>query len=186
MILIFLKISQAEIVNLIPKTQKIKASNASVRVIADHIRSTAFMIVDGIIPSNEGRGYVLRRIIRRAIRHGHKLGIEETFFYKLVSVLAKQNKGAYPELISKQSHVEKVLEKEEDRFIQTLDIGMGMLESAINEISGKEISGVLAFKLYDTYGFPVDLTADVARERGLTIDMEGFESEMMLQKDRAT
>ncbi|MDB9976096.1 alanine--tRNA ligase [Candidatus Thioglobus sp.] len=173
------------IVNLIPKAQKIKASNASVRVIADHIRSTAFMIVDGIIPSNEGRGYVLRRIIRRAIRHGHKLGIEETFFYKLVAVLAKQNKSAYPELISKQSHVEKVLEKEEDRFIQTLDNGMGILESAINEISGKEISGVVAFKLYDTYGFPVDLTADVARERGFTIDMDGFEAEMMLQKERA-
>jgi len=173
------------IVNLIPKAQKIQASNASVRVIADHIRSTAFMIFDGIIPSNEGRGYVLRRIIRRAIRHGHKLGIEETFFYKLVSVLAKQNKNAYPELISKQAHVEKVLEKEEDRFIQTLDIGMGMLESAINEISGKEISGFVVFKLYDTYGFPVDLTADVARERGLTIDMDGFEAEMMLQKERA-
>ena len=173
------------IVNLIPKTKKIKASNASVRVIADHIRSTTFMIVDGIIPSNEGRGYVLRRIIRRAIRHGHKLGIEETFFYKLVAVLAKQNKSAYPELISKQSHVEKVLEKEEGRFIQTLDIGMGILESAINEISGKEISGIMAFKLYDTYGFPIDLTADVARERGLTVDMGGFEAEMMLQKERA-
>ncbi len=173
------------IVNLIPNAQNIQASNASVRVIADHIRSTAFMIVDGIIPSNEGRGYVLRRIIRRAIRHGHKIGIEDIFFYKLVSVLAKQNKGAYPELISKQIHVEKVLEKEEDRFIQTLDIGMGMLESAINEISGKEISGFVAFKLYDTYGFPVDLTADVARERGLTVDMEGFEAEMMLQKERA-
>jgi len=173
------------IVNLIPKAQNIQVSNASVRVIADHIRSTAFMIVDGIIPSNEGRGYVLRRIIRRAIRHGHKIGIEDIFFYKLVSVLAKQNKGAYPELISKQTHVEKVLEKEEDRFIQTLDIGMGMLESAINEISGKEISGFVAFKLYDTYGFPVDLTADVARERGLTVDMEGFEAEMMLQKERA-
>ncbi len=173
------------IVNLIPKAQNIQASNASVRVIADHIRSTAFMIVDGIIPSNEGRGYVLRRIIRRAIRHGHKIGIEDIFFYKLVSVLAKQNKGAYPELISKQTHVEKVLEKEEDRFIQTLDIGMGMLESAINEISGKEISGFVAFKLYDTYGFPVDLTADVAREQGLTVDMDGFEAEMMLQKERA-
>jgi len=173
------------IINLTPKAQKIKTSNASVRVIADHIRSTAFMIIDGIIPSNEGRGYVLRRIIRRAIRHGHKLGIEKTFFHKLVSVLAKQNKSAYPELISKQPHVEKVLEKEEDRFIQTLDIGMGMLESAINEISGKEISGVVAFKLYDTYGFPVDLTADVARECGLTIDMEGFEAEMNLQKERA-
>ena len=173
------------IVNLIPKAQKIQASHASVRVIADHIRSTAFMIVDGIIPSNEGRGYVLRRIIRRAIRHGHKLGIEEIFFYKLASFLASQNKNAYPELSANQSHVEKVLKKEEDRFIQTLDTGMGILESAIEGISGKEISGVVAFKLYDTYGFPVDLTADVARERGLTVDMEGFETEMTLQKERA-
>ena len=146
------------IVNLIPKAQKIQASHASVRVIADHIRSTAFMIVDGIIPSNEGRGYVLRRIIRRAIRHGHKLGIEEIFFYKLASFLASQNKNAYPELSANQSHVEKVLKKEEDRFIQTLDTGMGILESAIEGISGKEINGVVAFKLYDTYGFPVDLT----------------------------
>ncbi|MGY8874588.1 MAG: alanine--tRNA ligase [Gammaproteobacteria bacterium] len=173
------------IVNLIPKAQKIQASHASVRVIADHIRSTAFMIVDGIIPSNEGRGYVLRRIIRRAIRHGHKLGIEEIFFYKLASFLASQNKNAYPELSANQSHVEKVLKKEEDRFIQTLDTGMGILESAIEGISGKEISGVVAFKLYDTYGFPVDLTADVARERGLTVDMDGFETEMTLQKERA-
>ncbi len=173
------------IVNLIPKAQKIQASHASVRVIADHIRSTAFMIVDGIIPSNEGRGYVLRRIIRRAIRHGHKLGIEEIFFYKLASFLASQNKNAYPELSANQSHVEKVLKKEEDRFIQTLDTGMGILESAIEGISGKEISGVVAFKLYDTYGFPVDLTADVARERGLTVNMDGFEAEMTLQKERA-
>ena len=173
------------IVNLIPKAQKIQASHASVRVIADHIRSTAFMIVDGIIPSNEGRGYVLRRIIRRAIRHGHKLGIEEIFFYKLASFLASQNKNAYPELSANQSHVEKVLKKEEGRFIQTLDTGMGILESAIEGISGKEISGVVAFKLYDTYGFPVDLTADVARERGLTVDMDGFETEMTLQKERA-
>ncbi|WP_416695936.1 alanine--tRNA ligase [Candidatus Pseudothioglobus sp. Uisw_050_01] len=173
------------IVNLIPKVQKIQASHASVRVIADHIRSTAFMIVDGIIPSNEGRGYVLRRIIRRAIRHGHKLGIEEIFFYKLASFLASQNKNSYPELSANLSHVEKVLKKEEDRFIQTLDTGMGILESVIKGISGKEISGVVAFKLYDTYGFPVDLTADVARERGLTVDMDGFETEMTLQKERA-
>ena len=173
------------IVNLIPKAQKIQASHASVRVIADHIRSTSFMIVDGIIPSNEGRGYVLRRIIRRAIRHGHKLGIEEIFFYKLASFLASQNKNAYPELSANQSHVEKVLKKEEDRFIQTLDTGMGILESAIEGISGKEISGVVAFKLYDTYGFPVDLTADVARERGLTVNMDGFEAEMTLQRERA-
>ena len=174
-----------DIVKLTPKTEKVQDSNASVRVIADHIRSTAFMVVDGIIPSNEGRGYVLRRIIRRAIRHGHKLGINKTFFYKLVSTLAKQNKSAYPELISVQSSVEKILKKEEERFAQTLDIGMDILNNAINELSGEEISGEIAFKLYDTYGFPVDLTADVARERDLTIDMKSFETEMMLQKQRA-
>ena len=170
---------------LVPNEQGIESTHASVRVIADHIRSTAFMIVDGISPSNEGRGYVLRRIIRRAIRHGHKLGISEIFFYKLVSVLSIQNKLAYPELISNQDQVEKILKKEEERFIQTLDTGMSILESAIEDISGSEISGEVAFKLYDTYGFPVDLTADVARERGLTIDMAGFDSEMNIQKERA-
>ena len=170
---------------LVPNEQGIESTHASVRVIADHIRSTAFMIVDGISPSNEGRGYVLRRIIRRAIRHGHKLGISEIFFYKLVSVLSIQNKLAYPELISNQGQVEKTLRKEEERFIQTLDTGMSILESAIEDISGSEISGEVAFKLYDTYGFPVDLTADVARERGLTIDMAGFDSEMNIQKERA-
>ncbi len=170
---------------LVPNEQGIESTHASVRVIADHIRSTAFMIVDGISPSNEGRGYVLRRIIRRAIRHGHKLGISEIFFYKLVSVLSSQNKLAYPELISKQGQVEQTLRKEEERFIQTLDTGMSILESAIEDISGSEISGEVAFKLYDTYGFPVDLTADVARERGLKIDMAGFDSEMNIQKERA-
>ena len=170
---------------LVPNEQGIESTHASVRVIADHIRSTAFMIVDGISPSNEGRGYVLRRIIRRAIRHGHKLGISEIFFYKLVSVLSSQNKSAYPELISNQGQVEQTLRKEEERFIQTLDTGMSILESAIEDISGSEISGEVAFKLYDTYGFPVDLTADVARERGLTIDMAGFDSEMNIQKERA-
>ncbi|MFL2507998.1 MAG: alanine--tRNA ligase [Candidatus Pseudothioglobus sp.] len=170
---------------LVPNEQGIESTHASVRVIADHIRSTAFMIVDGISPSNEGRGYVLRRIIRRAIRHGHKLGISEIFFYKLVSVLSSQNKLAYPELISNQGQVEQTLKKEEERFIQTLDTGMIILESAIEDISGSEISGEVAFKLYDTYGFPVDLTADVARERGLTIDMAGFDSEMNIQKERA-
>ena len=170
---------------LVPNEQGIESTHASVRVIADHIRSTAFMIVDGISPSNEGRGYVLRRIIRRAIRHGHKLGISEIFFYKLVSVLSSQNKLAYPELISNQGQVEQTLRKEEERFIQTLDTGMSILESAIEDISGSEISGEVAFKLYDTYGFPVDLTADVARERGLTIDMAGFDSEMNIQKERA-
>jgi alanyl-tRNA synthetase len=173
------------VVALVPNEQGIESTHASVRVIADHIRSTAFMIVDGISPSNEGRGYVLRRIIRRAIRHGHKLGISEIFFYKLVSVLSSQNKLAYPELISNQGQVEQTLRKEEERFIQTLDTGMSILESAIEDMSGSEISGEVAFKLYDTYGFPVDLTADVAREQGLTIDMAGFDSEMNIQKERA-
>ena len=170
---------------LVPKDKGAEPTNASVRVIADHIRSTAFMVVDGITPSNEGRGYVLRRIIRRAIRHGHKLGISEIFFYKLVSVLSNQNKLAYPELTSNQDKVEQTLKKEEERFIQTLDTGMSILESAIDEISGTEISGEVAFKLYDTYGFPIDLTADVARERGLSIDMKGFDAAMNVQKDRA-
>ena len=170
---------------LIPKDKVAESTNASVRVIADHIRSTAFMVVDGITPSNEGRGYVLRRIIRRAIRHGHKLGISEIFFYKLVSVLSNQNKLAYPELTSNQDQVEQTLKKEEERFIQTLDTGMSILESAIEEISGTEISGEVAFKLYDTYGFPIDLTADVARERGLSIDMKGFDAAMNVQKERA-
>ena len=170
---------------LVPKDKGAESTNASVRVIADHIRSTAFMVVDGITPSNEGRGYVLRRIIRRAIRHGHKLGISEIFFYKLVSVLSNQNKLAYPELTSNQDKVEQTLKKEEERFIQTLDTGMSILESAIEEISGTEISGEVAFKLYDTYGFPIDLTADVARERGLSIDMKGFDAAMNVQKERA-
>jgi len=173
------------IVKLTPKVAKIKGDNASVRVIADHIRSTAFMIVDGITPDNEGRGYVLRRIIRRAIRHGHKLGIEEIFFYKLIPLLAQQYEKAFPELMTNLSHVEKVLKKEEERFIKTLDLGMGILETAIDELKGKDIDGEIAFKLYDTYGFPVDLTADIARERGLTVDMEGFEIKMKEQKDRA-
>ena len=180
----FIELTNA-VAALVPKDKGVQSSNASVRVIADHIRSTAFMVVDGITPSNEGRGYVLRRIIRRAIRHGHKLGISEIFFYKLVSVLSNQNKLAYPELTSNQDQVEQTLKKEEERFIQTLDTGMSILESAIEEISGTEISGKVAFKLYDTYGFPIDLTADVARERGLSIDMKGFDAAMNVQKERA-
>ena len=175
----------AEIVALTPKENNITDDNASVRVIADHIRSTAFMIVDGILPSNEGRGYVLRRIIRRAIRHGHTLGIKDVFFYKLAKVLAGQYNIACPEMAENLTNVEKALEKEEGRFIQTLDLGMGILEAAIDELKGTEIDGETAFKLYDTYGFPVDLTADVARERGLTIDMTGFDRAMDEQKNRA-
>jgi alanyl-tRNA synthetase (EC 6.1.1.7) len=173
------------VVDLTPKTHGIKEDDASVRVIADHIRSTAFMIVDGVIPSNEGRGYVLRRIIRRAIRHGHKIGINKVFFYRLAPVLALELKSVYPELKKALANVEKVLKKEEKRFVQTLDQGMGILEEAIDNLKGSELDGETVFKLYDTYGFPVDLTADVARERDLTIDMLGFETEMTKQRERA-
>ena len=173
------------IVDLTPSVNSIKQSDSSVRVIADHIRSTAFMIVDEVIPSNEGRGYVLRRIIRRAIRHGHKIGIDKVFFYRLAPVLALELKQVYPELKLALANVEKVLKREEERFAQTLDQGMGILEDAISNLKGSEIDGETVFKLYDTYGFPADLTADVARERELTIDMPGFEAQMTKQRDRA-
>ncbi|KAA0451581.1 MAG: alanine--tRNA ligase [Candidatus Thioglobus sp.] len=164
---------------------KIKDDNASVRVIADHIRSTAFMIVDGVIPANEGRGYVLRRIIRRAIRHGHKLGISGVFFYRLAPILALEFKQAYPELKKSLANVEQVLKREEQRFAQTLDQGIDILTEAIDKLQGSKIDGKTVFKLYDTYGFPADLTADVAREHGLSIDTAGFEVEMTKQKERA-
>jgi alanyl-tRNA synthetase len=159
--------------------------SSSLNVIADHIRACAFLIVDGVLPGNEGRGYVLRRIIRRAIRHGKKLGTDDAFFYKLVAPLAKEMGDAYPELPKAQAHVEKVLKKEELRFAETLDQGMEILESAIAELDGTELSGEVVFKLYDTYGFPVDLTADIARERSLSIDEKGFEDAMSAQRDRA-
>jgi alanyl-tRNA synthetase len=138
-----------------------------------------------VIPSNEGRGYVLRRIIRRAIRHGHKIGIDKVFFYRLAPILALEMKDVYPELKKALANVEKVLKREEQRFAQTLDQGMGILEEAIANLKGSQIDGETVFKLYDTFGFPVDLTADVARERDLTIDMPGFEVEMTKQRDRA-
>jgi len=159
--------------------------NNSLKVIADHIRSCSFMIVDGVIPSNEGRGYVLRRIIRRAIRHGHKLGIRDSFFSKLVAALVEQMGDAYPELTKMQGQVEKVLKQEEIRFAETLDQGMAILEQAIKDLSGKEIPGETVFKLYDTYGFPYDLTADIARERNLTVDKKGFDKAMDEQRERA-
>ena len=159
--------------------------SSSLNVIADHIRACSFLIVDGVLPGNEGRGYVLRRIIRRAIRHGKKLGTDGLFFHKLVAPLVQEMGGAYPELAKSQAHVEKVLAKEEKRFAETLDQGMEILESAIAELDGKELPGDVVFKLYDTYGFPVDLTADVARERGLSVDQAGFESAMQAQKDKA-
>jgi alanyl-tRNA synthetase len=163
---------------------KDKAS-PSLRVIADHIRACSFLITDGVLPSNEGRGYVLRRIIRRAIRHGYKLGMEKPFFHKLVKALDAEMGGAYPELRKAAPHVEKVLLQEEERFAETLDQGMRLLETAIKDMKGKTLSGETVFKLYDTYGFPADLTNDIARERGLAIDEAGFEKEMESQRDRA-
>ncbi|MCB1671747.1 MAG: alanine--tRNA ligase [Gammaproteobacteria bacterium] len=160
-------------------------SRPSLQVIADHIRSCSFLIVDGVIPSNEGRGYVLRRIIRRAVRHGYQLGVKEVFFYRLVSALVTAMGEAYPELVERQAFVEKVLNEEEQQFARTLEHGMGILEQAIERLEGKVIPGETVFRLYDTYGFPVDLTADVAREHGLTLDMAGFEQAMNEQKTRA-
>ncbi|MBE9396075.1 alanine--tRNA ligase [Pontibacterium sp. N1Y112] len=159
--------------------------NKSLRVIADHIRSCSFLITDGVLPSNEGSGYVLRRIIRRAIRHGNKLGAKGPFFNQLVAALVKEMGEAYPELAKAQDQIERVLLKEEQQFAKTLDNGMGLLQNAMDELEGKVISGETVFKLYDTYGFPVDLTADVARENELTIDMEGFETAMEAQRERA-
>ncbi len=150
-------------------------SNQSLRVIADHIRSCSFMIVDGVLPGNEGRGYVLRRIIRRAIRHGNKLGAEQTFFHKIVDVLVEQMGDAYPELTNKKDFITKTLLTEEQQFAKTLKNGMRILEQYIEGMSGTEIEGDIVFKLKDTYGFPDDLTADYARERGLTIDKAGFD-----------
>jgi alanyl-tRNA synthetase len=157
----------------------------SLQVIADHIRSASFLIADGVFPSNEGRGYVLRRIIRRAIRHGHRLGAEEVFFYKLVPTLVDLMGEAYPELARGQKQIEKVLSQEEERFIETLDNGLKILDRDIDEMKGDTIPGSTIFQLYDTYGFPVDLTADIARERNLKLDMDGFNKEMEAQRERA-
>ena len=157
----------------------------SLRVIADHIRSCSFLITDGVMPSNEGRGYVLRRIIRRAIRHGHKLEAKSHFFHKIVSSLAKQMGGAYPELIEQQNIIEKILRIEEEQFGRTLDRGMLLLEDMLSNLKGDTIAGDDVFKLYDTYGFPADLTADIARERSITIDHDGFDAAMNKQRKRA-
>src|SRR3989344_1735234 len=157
----------------------------SLNVVADHIRAAAFLIIDGVLPSNEGRGYVLRRLIRRAIRHGHKLGAHETFFYKLVGPLCEQMGDAYPELNQQRPQVERVLQQEEDRFNETLDQGLRILENDIAALKGNTISGSIIFKLYDTYGFPADLTRDIALERNLKLDMPGFELEMEAQRERA-
>jgi alanine--tRNA ligase len=162
----------------------------SLRIIADHIRSCAFLIVDGVLPSNEGRGYVLRRIIRRAVRQGTKLGLHAPFFHKLVGSLAEEMGDAYPELTRAREHVERVLRQEEERFRETLEQGLKVLEQAIaglktDQPGGAVLSGETIFRLYDTFGFPVDLTGDIARERGLALDREGFEREMHAQRERA-
>ncbi|MBV8062080.1 MAG: alanine--tRNA ligase, partial [Nevskia sp.] len=160
-------------------------SSASLKVIADHIRATSFLIADGVVPSNEGRGYVLRRIMRRAIRHGYKLGLNEPFFYKLVAPLGEAMGGAYPELVEKRALIERVVKQEEEAFALTLGKGMRLLEEAIASAKAGVIPGEAVFRLYDTYGFPVDLTADIARERGLALDSEGYEREMRAQQERS-
>ena len=158
---------------------------SSLRVIADHIRASAFLVADGVLPSNEGRGYVLRRIIRRAIRHGFMLGQREPFFHRIVATLEATMGEAYPELTAQRAHIEKVLEQEELRFAETLAQGMALLDGAIGRLAGTQIPGETVFRLYDTYGFPVDLTSDIARERGLSIDEAGFEAAMEEQRARA-
>jgi len=159
--------------------------SSSLRVIADHIRACAFLVVDGVLPSNEGRGYVLRRIIRRAVRHGYKLGVEEPFFWRLVEPLIDEMGDAYPELPHNRELVERVLRQEEVRFRETLEQGLRLLAEDLENLDGDTVPGETVFKLYDTYGFPVDLTADVAREQGLHLDMEGFEAAMTSQRERA-
>ncbi|MGH8649470.1 MAG: alanine--tRNA ligase-related protein, partial [Burkholderiales bacterium] len=154
------------------------------KVIADHIRATSFLIVDGVIPSNEGRGYVLRRIIRRAIRHGYRLGQTQPFFHRIVDDLARAMGGAYPELQSARTRVAQVLKQEEERFAETLENGMRVLEGALTR-EDRMLDGETVFQLYDTFGFPVDLTADIARERGVRVDYAGFEAAMERQRERA-
>ena len=159
--------------------------NPSLKVIADHIRSCSFLIADGVVPSNDGRGYVLRRIIRRACRHGHKLGATDSFFYKIVAPLVAEMGEAFPELKQTQAQIERILKAEEEQFAKTLEQGLRILEQDLVHLEGSVIPGSVVFKLYDTYGFPMDLTADIARERELTVDEEGFEREMQAQRERA-
>src|SRR5207344_2960040 len=166
------------------ETHQKDLKNPSLNVIADHIRACSFLIVDGVIPGNEGRGYVLRRIIRRAIRHGYKLGQKQAFFYLLVEDLARVMGDAYPELPASKGRVAAVLKQEEERFADTLEHGMQVLEGALHR-EDRMLDGETVFKLYDTYGFPVDLTADIARERGIQVDFAGFEAEMQQQRERA-
>ena len=159
--------------------------NPSLKVIADHIRSCSFLIADGVVPANDGRGYVLRRIIRRACRHGNKLGATGSFFYKIVPALVKEMGEAFPELKQNQAQIERILKTEEEQFAKTLEQGLRILEQDLAEIEGSVIPGSVVFKLYDTYGFPMDLTADIARERDLAVDEVGFEREMEAQRIRA-
>jgi len=166
-------------------TQCKDPKNASLKVLADHIRSCAFLIADGVQPSNEGRGYVLRRIIRRALRHGHKLGAKGVFFHNLVAPLGEVMGEAYPELLAKGDLIAKAIQAEEEQFARTLDKGMGVLDAALKDLQGDILSGELVFLLYDTYGFPTDLTNDVARERGYSLDLTGYESCMEKQRARA-
>ena len=160
-------------------------SSSSLKVIADHIRAAAFLVAEGILPSNEGRGYVLRRIVRRAVRHGYLLGCREPFFHKLVAPLGEVMGDAYPEIVEKRAEIEPVLHREEVRFAETLAQGMQILEDSLARLRDRRIPGELIFRLYDTYGFPVDLTRDFAREHGLELDLEGFEREMAKQRERA-
>ena len=160
-------------------------SHTSLRVVADHLRSCAFLITDGVLPSNEGRGYVLRRILRRAIRHGNKLGATEPFFASLVPALVSEMGTAYPELVRQEGAIMKALASEEEQFARTLDKGMDILEQALASLDGNQIPGDVVFRLYDTFGFPVDLTNDIARERGLELDIEGYEAEMQAQRKRS-
>lgn len=174
------------LISQVAKLAKIKdPDNTSLRVIADHIRSCSFLITDGVMPSNEGRGYVLRRIIRRAIRHGNKLGLYEPFFYQLVTPLVEQMGDAYPELKKAQEVVKQVLYREEEQFANTLDQGLKLLEQEITKLSSNILPGGVVFKLYDTYGFPPDLTGDIAREKNLIIDYPGFEKEMAVQRQKS-
>ena len=158
---------------------------ASLKVVADHIRSCSFLIADGVLPSNEGRGYVLRRIIRRACRHGNKLGATGNFFYKIVAALVAEMGEGFPELVREQANIERVLKAEEEQFSKTLEQGLKILEQDLADLKGTVVPGDVVFKLYDTYGFPMDLTADIARERNLTVDEAGFEREMEAQRVRA-
>lgn len=166
-------------------SSSIDLNHASLKVIADHIRSCAFLIADGVMPGNEGRGYVLRRIIRRAVRHGNKLGLPKPFFTRLVEPLIEVMGEAYPELVTQKEFIEKIITQEENQFAKTVELGLELLQEQMHALGGKEISGQIAFKLYDTYGFPVDLTADIAREQGLVVDMDGFNQLMQQQRSQS-